>query len=138
MPEWVWKLSTKQVRILIKSMIVTNMRLGNYKYDNMFCSKYESLADDMMRLCIHAGWSGIKSIYKDKIWKITIIKNMNKPYVNNVKKEINHKEQEYNFKGAVYCISVSTEVLMVTRNGKSVWTGNSRGSNGRIVMLTSC
>lgn len=136
MPEWVWKLSNKQVRILIKSMIVTNMRLGNYKYNNMFCCEYESLADDMMRLCIHAGWSGIKSIYKDKIWKITIIKNMNNPYVNNIKKEKNHKEQEYNFKGAVYCISVSTEVFMVRRNGKSVWTGNSRGSNGPIVMLT--
>jgi DNA-directed RNA polymerase II subunit RPB2 len=136
LPEWVWKLSSTQVRILMKSMIAANMTTGNYKYDNMFCSKYESLADDMMRLCIHAGWSGIKSIYKDKIWKITIIKNMNKPYVNNVKKEINHKEQEYNFKGAVYCISVSTEVFMVRRNGKSVWTGNSRGSNGPIVMLT--
>ena len=136
MPDWVWKLSSKQVRILIKSIIVTNMRLGNYKYDNMFCSEYESLADDMMRLCIHAGWSGVKSIYKENIWKITIIKNMNNPYVNNIKKEKNHKEREYNYEGAVYCISVSTEVFMVRRNGKSVWTGNSRGSNGPIVMLT--
>jgi len=136
LPEWVWKLSSKQVKILIKSMIATNMTTENYKYDNMFCTKYESLADDMMRLCIHAGWSGIKSIYKENIWKITIIKHMNNPYVNNIKKEKKHKEQAYNYTGAVYCISVSTEVFMVRRNGKSVWTGNSRGSNGPIVMLT--
>jgi DNA-directed RNA polymerase II subunit RPB2 len=136
LPEWVWKLSRMQVKILMKSMISTNMTTCGYKYDNMFCTKYESLADDMMRLCIHAGWSGIKSIYKENIWKITIIKKMNNPFVNNIKKEINHKEEEYNYNGAVYCISVSTEVFMVRRNGKSVWTGNSRGSNGPIVMLT--
>jgi hypothetical protein len=136
LPEWVWKLSSMQVKILMKSIISTNMTKCGYKYDNMFCTKYESLADDMMRLCIHAGWSGIKSIYKENIWKITIIKKMNNPFVNNIKKEINHKEEEYNYNGAVYCISVSTEVFMVRRNGKSVWTGNSRGSNGPIVMLT--
>ena len=138
MPEWVWRLSSKQVKILMKSMIATNIELGHSKYDNMLCSKYESLVDDMMRLCIHAGWSGIKSIYKDKTWKITIIKKKNNPYANanDSRKEKQHCERVYNYNGPVYCISVSSEVFMVRRNGKSVWTGNSRGSNGPIVMLT--
>jgi DNA-directed RNA polymerase II subunit RPB2 len=137
MPSWVWKLSSKQVKILMKSMISTNMTLGNYKYDNMFCSKYESLADDMMRLCIHAGWSGVKSVYNGG-WKITISKKQNSPYANanSYRKEKRHHESVYRYTGAVYCISVSSEVFMVRRNGKSVWTGNSRGSNGPIVMLT--
>jgi hypothetical protein len=138
MPEWVWKLSSKQVKMLMKSMIETNIALGHSKYENMFCTTHESLADDMMRLCIHAGWSGIKSNYKENIWKITIIKNKNRPYANanNIHKEKQHCERVYNYKGPVYCVSVSTEVFMVRRNGKSVWTGNSRGSNGPIVMLT--
>jgi ribosomal protein L37AE/L43A len=149
LPEWVWKLSSRQVRILMKSMIAANMATRGYKYDNMFCSKYERLADDMMRLCIHAGWSGVKSLWKDSVskdgilkdggvWKITIIKKRNSPYANArySKKEKQHNERVYNYKGAVYCISVSSEVFMVRRNGKSVWTGNSRGSNGPIVMLT--
>ena len=138
LPEWVWKLSSKQVKILMKSMIATHIALGHSKYDNMFCTKYESLADDMMRLCIHAGWSGIKSLWKGDSWKITIIKKKNSPYANanDTRKEKNHVEEAYNYEGAVYCISVSTEVFMVRRNGKSVWTGNSRGSNGPIVMLT--
>jgi DNA-directed RNA polymerase II subunit RPB2 len=137
MPEWVWKLSSNQVKILMKSMIATGNNYSLHKYDNMFCTKYESLADDMMRLCIHAGWSGVKSIWKG-LWKITIIKKKNNPYanVNDIRKEINHVEEAYNYEGAVYCISVSSEVFMVRRNGKSVWTGNSRGSNGPIVMLT--
>ena len=138
LPEWVWKLSSKQVKILMKSMIATHIALGHSKYDNMFCTKYESLADDMMRLCIHAGWSGIKSLWKGDSWKITIIKKKNSPYANanDTRKEKNHVEEVYNYEGTVYCISVSTEVFMVRRNGKSVWTGNSRGSNGPIVMLT--
>jgi hypothetical protein len=137
MPEWVWKLSSRQVRILMKSMISANIRLGHNKYDNMFCSKYESLADDMMRLCIHAGWSGVKSVYNGG-WKITIIKKQNNAYANaaSYRKEKRHHESVYRYTGAVYCISVSSEVFMVRRNGKSVWTGNSRGSNGPIVMLT--
>ena len=137
MPEWVWKLSSRQVRILMKSMISANMRMGHNKYDNMFCSKYESLADDMMRLCIHAGWSGVKSVYNGG-WKITIIKKQNNAYANaaSYRKEKRHHERVYRYTGAVYCISVSSEVFMVRRNGKSVWTGNSRGSNGPIVMLT--
>ena len=137
MPEWVWKLSSRQVRILMKSMISANMRMGHNKYDNMFCSKYESLADDMMRLCIHAGWSGVKSVYNGG-WKITIIKKQNNAYANAASycKEKRHHESVYRYTGAVYCISVSSEVFMVRRNGKSVWTGNSRGSNGPIVMLT--
>jgi len=136
MPSWVWKLSSKQVHILMKSMISTNMTLGNYKYDNMFCVASERLADDMMRLCIHAGWSGIKSMYKG-LWKITIIKKKNNAYANAANnKEIHSSECVYRYTGAVYCISVSSEVFMVRRNGKSVWTGNSRGSNGPIVMLT--
>ena len=137
MPEWVWKLSSRQVRILMKSMISTNMKMGHNKYDNMFCSKYESLADDMMRLCIHAGWSGVKSVYNGG-WKITIIKKQNNAYANAVsyRKEKRNHESVYRYTGAVYCISVSSEVFMVRRNGKSVWTGNSRGSNGPIVMLT--
>jgi len=138
MPSWVWKLSSKQIKMLMKSMINTHMVLGHSKYDNMFFTTKEGLADDMMRMCIHAGWSGIKSIYKENIWKITIIKKKNNPYANanDIRKEKQHNESVYNYKGPVYCISVSSEVFMVRRNGKSVWTGNSRGSNGPIVMLT--
>ena len=133
-PAWVWKLSTVQCRYLVKSMVsVKNDDIKN-NFENMYCTLHESLADDMMRLLIHAGWSGIKSRF-NRYWKITIIKNKNKPIVNDPNDKSN-KENIYYYQGAVYCLSVSTEVFMVRRNGKSVWTGNSRGSNGPIVMLT--
>jgi DNA-directed RNA polymerase beta subunit len=133
-PSWVWELSTNQCRYLVKSMVsVKNEDIKN-NFENMYCTLCESLADDMMRLLIHAGWSGIKSQYNN-YWKITIVKNKNKPIVNNPNDKSN-KENIYYYEGSVYCLSVSTEIFMVRRNGKSVWTGNSRGSNGPIVMLT--
>lgn len=44
-------------------------------------------------------------------------------------------ERLYDYEGAVYCISVPNEVFYVRRDGKPVWTGNSR-SNGPVVQLT--
>ena len=134
LPDWVWKLSTKQCRILVKAMVsVKNPDIAN-NFENMYCTFIESLADDMMRLLIHSGWSGIKSKYKN-CWKITIIKHKNTPLINS-DKDKSCKENIYYYQGPVYCLNVSTEIFMVRRNGKSVWTGNSRGSNGPIVMLT--
>ena len=46
------------------------------------------------------------------------------------------EEYMYDYKGPVFCLQVPSEVFMVRKNGKSVWTGNSRGSNGPIVLLT--
>jgi|APGre2960657373_1045057.scaffolds.fasta_scaffold02039_3 DNA-directed RNA polymerase II subunit RPB2 len=134
LPEWVWKLSSKQCKILVKAMVsVKNPNISN-NFDNMYCTFIESLADDMTRLLIHCGWCGIKSKYKN-CWKITIIKHKNTPVINNYKDK-SSKENIYYYEGPVYCLKVSTEIFMVRRNGKSVWTGNSRGSNGPIVMLT--
>jgi hypothetical protein len=134
LPDWVWKLSTKQCRILVKAMVsVKNPDIAN-NFENMYCTFIESLADDMMRLLIHSGWCGIKSKYKN-CWKITIIKHKNTPLINS-DKDKSCKENIYYYQGPVYCLNVSTEIFMVRRNGKSVWTGNSRGSNGPIVMLT--
>ena len=44
-------------------------------------------------------------------------------------------ERVYDYEGAVYCISVHNEVFYARRDGKSVWTGNSRAS-GPVVQLT--
>jgi len=133
--EWVWELSQDQVRKLIYSMQLANNTLEKFEY--ITCST--GLADDFMRLCLHAGWSGTKSLYTqtnedNDLWKIEINKTNNEPSVNN--KEDTCEEELYDYEGPVYCISVSTEVFMVRKNGKCVWTGNSRGSNGPIVMLT--
>jgi DNA-directed RNA polymerase beta subunit len=134
MSHWVWELSAKQCRLLIKAMVSVKNDDITHNFENMYCTLNENLADDMMKLLIHAGWSGIKSRYK-RYWKVTIIKHKNSPKINN-QNDKNCSENIYYYQGSVYCLNVSTEIFMVRRKGKSVWTGNSRGSNGPIVMLT--
>jgi DNA-directed RNA polymerase beta subunit len=154
LPQWVWELSQEQVRKLIHAM-----QLGDGCFNKNGCSIYytasSGLADDFMRLCLHAGWSAMKSCHikagsnqvkirgRDvcnnyDIWRISVITSKNEPSVNHGhhKKQNIQEEELYDYQGSVYCLSVSTEVFMVRRNGKPVWTGNSRGSNGPIVMLT--
>lgn len=51
------------------------------------------------------------------------------------KQELEIIERVYDYEGSVYCISVPNEVFYVRRDGKPVWTGNSRAS-GPVVQLT--
>jgi hypothetical protein len=113
-PEWVWKLSKNQSQLLVTSI------MSEFK-DNIVNSL--ELANNILRLILHTGWNG---------------KYINKQIIIN-KNEYDYsfrEESVYDFKGAVYCLQVPSEIFMVKRNGKPVWTGNSRGSNGPIVMLT--
>uniref|UniRef100_A0A6C0CDY3 DNA-directed RNA polymerase n=1 Tax=viral metagenome TaxID=1070528 RepID=A0A6C0CDY3_9ZZZZ len=119
LPEWIWELSTRQARIVVNYM-------NDHK--NIYNTDDEKKADDYMRLLIHSGWNGNKSKFNDG-WKVVIIKLSN-IITNGGNCEI------YNYSGSVYCLQVPSEVFMVRRNGKAIWTGNSRGSNGPIVMLT--
>lgn len=151
LPVWVWQLSQKQARILLKSIIV---------YGKKFLSKsihyYTSssqLADDLMRLSLHAGWSAHKSlcmpagsvtkienkkiITNFNLWHINIRQNKNNPLVNNQKicSKKTQIEKVILYKGPVFCLNVSNEVFYVRRNGIPVWTGNSR-STGPYSLVT--
>jgi hypothetical protein len=118
------------------------------------------LADDLMRLALHAGWSankylhipketestteGCKVISNQDIWCISIIKTKNNPAVNNGHltylsryKRQNTQVEEIiqSYQGSVHCLSVPNEVFYVRRNGFPVWTGNSR-STGPYSLVT--
>ena len=43
-------------------------------------------------------------------------------------------ERLYDYNGAVDCISVPNEIFYVRRNGKAVWTGNSRPRGPRTLL----
>lgn len=155
MPDWVWKISNEQAQLLVYSMQLGDGCFHKTTTSSMYYTSSTKLADDFMRLLLHAGWSGNKSCHikagantsyiKEReitnnydIWRISIMKTRNEPCINHWqdKRQEIQEEEIYDYKGAVYCLSVSSEVFMVRRNGKQVWTGNSRGSNGPIVMLT--
>jgi DNA-directed RNA polymerase subunit RPC12/RpoP len=65
------------------------------------------------------------------------MKNKCEPCVNHghTHKQSVQKERLYTEKVPVYCITVPNGVFYIRRNGKAVWTGNSRNS-GPVVQLT--
>ena len=137
LPEWVFKLSQNQARILIESM-------GN---SVLYSTKSSRLADQFSQLCLHAGWSATKTtrIHKGDesqmnertrvirnydLFRVSVNKKFNNPEVNRGHyKKKNVKEDElYDYEGPVHCVEVEGNVFMVRRNGKPVWTANSRSS----------
>ena len=137
LPEWVWNLSKTQAKLLSHFMQLGEYGFNKTKSSSVYYSASSKLADDFTKLLLHAGLCGNKSFHINdvnnkniSVWKVTILKTKNEPIVSQ------QEESIYNYKGAVYCLSVQSEIFMVRKNGKPVWSGNSRGSNGPIVMLT--
>jgi DNA-directed RNA polymerase II subunit RPB2 len=154
LPDWVWKLSVRQTKILIKGLIAGDGTVMKNGVERFFTSSI-ILSDQFQRLCLHAGWSankvrvyeaGTKFIIKGKstqanadYWSLTINKHKNNPMVNHshVHQQKIQSEELLRFTGNVYCIQVPSHVFYVRRNGKPVWTGNSNrhGQKGTIGAL---
>lgn len=152
LPKWVWELSASQCQKLIASMILGD---GSEDKKNV-CRYYTSsnqLADDFMRLCLHAGWSCNRYTHIKKgtqtqiggrtittnydVIRLGVVKTKNTPEVNHshVKKQNAQTEEIIDYEGPVFCLQVPSEIFYVRRNGKPVWTGNSR-SRGPRTQLT--
>ena len=151
LPSWVWQLSQCQAKKLLEAMC-----LGDGTLRGSSVSYYTSsvqLADDVMRLALHAGWSGNKYLHIKKgslssidgpkiisnydMWRISLIKGKNNPAVNygHAQDQNSQVEEVFPYKGSVYCLTVPNEVFYVRRNGLPVWTGNSR-STGPYSLVT--
>lgn len=124
MPEWIWELSKTQCMNLIEGILINNI-LDDM---NIYTTKSKKFANDFMRLCIHIGWVCDIDKINEEIYKLTIWKTNDKmmPYV------IRYKNETINYtKQPVFCLEVPNEIFMVRRNGRHVWTGNSRARGTR-------
>jgi len=147
LPDWVWRLNKEQCRLLITSMMLGDGYI-NSSNANMYYTSSKRLADDLCRLCLHAGWSSHMRLLDGRVagtsaiissdgriitstadnYTITIIKTKLEPEVNHghSKKQNGQSEEWIDYEGKVYCLTVRTGIFMVRENGKPVWTGNSR------------
>ena len=101
---------------------------------DVFSTIDRQVAGDLQRLCLHAGWSA-DFTFSDKIYRVRIVcedprVNLPDDMTNNVT-----RETLYHYEGSVYCLTVPTEVFYVRRDGKPVFTGNSREA-GPVQLLT--
>jgi len=143
LPEWVWRLSREQCRVLIGGMMLGDghtMATGTRRYD----TSSTVLADQFQRLCLHAGWSCNKmvkyeagheatkadgKVIKSTVdaYRLTIIESQNTPMVNkNITPDGEERHDAFEaYKGKVYCCTVVGDgVIYMRRNGVVVWSGN--------------
>jgi DNA-directed RNA polymerase beta subunit len=131
LPDWVFNLSKHQARILINSIVMYNKQNSSrIPVPLNYISENKRLVDQLQQLCLHAGWiSNIsKGVGKYKISIYTGQKSINS---NKCKKFSSSRNC------IVFCLTVSSGVFYTRRNGKAVWTGNSRGrGNNNVISLT--
>ena len=127
LPDWTWYLSSDLCRVVISNIFFDSI---NINITNKI------LANDIMRLCLHAGYS-TNIITKYNLastnilyYTITINENNNEPLVNEYVKS----DRMVPFNGMVYCCTVPGEgILYVNRNGITCLCGNSRhGQKGTL------
>jgi len=152
LPEFVWKLSKRQAKILLESLVLCD---GNVtKTTTCYYTSSKKLADDVMKLSIHAGWSARIKVIRKKgspyhikntkgninadALSVRITKTKNEPQINHghIKKQKGQHESIYSYNGYVYCLQVPSHVFMIRQNNKNVWTGNCCYTKGHDVLTT--
>ena len=92
----------------------------------------KSVADDMQRLSLHCGYASTITESSPGRFTVTVLRTDLEPEVNNGTAQI---EKWVPYTGKVYCIEVPNHVFYVRRNGKTVWSGNSRSGNKSILAI---
>mgnify|MGYP000107776495 FL=1 len=110
-PDWLYKINTKQLKLFIDNLL----------FNNSF--RMSGLVDKFQHLCLHAGLSC--KITQNNICVIDSLSIVSDKY----DVFINSKQTP------VFCLQVESEIFMIRRNGKMMWTGNSRAS-GPVTKLT--
>jgi DNA-directed RNA polymerase beta subunit len=161
LPDWVWYLNRDQCKTLIQGMMYGDGDKPNKHGTKRYYTSSTKLADDFQRLCLHAGYSTNKTkrtgmeagtsrvmkktgkiiTHNADAYHLNIIESQNEPLVNknyNMTRDEGALDSWEDYDGMVYCCTVplGEGVIYVRRNGVSVWSGNSRASNGPIVSLT--
>jgi len=141
-PQWAFELSARQSRILIDGMCLGD---GHETPTSLHYSTSSiGLRDDLQILCQHAGWTsyyakryeaGYSATKKDGSiitttadnWDIGIRRTRLYPTINHghINEQDGQSESIHPFTGKVYCLRVPSEVFLVRRHARIVWTGNS-------------
>ena len=134
-PKWVKNLSSRQIEILLASMFKGD---GSYNKRGLWC-KYtttsKKLAEDIQECLLKIGLSGAISTYdpvtkkpghidgraiKGKLLQYTV--SVNRAY--NEPSMYYAKLEEVPYDGYVYCATVPNHAMLVERNGKILFSGN--------------
>jgi len=111
LPKWLKNQPKEILQTLFDTMIKGDGWINGKGFGYKSISK--RLLDDMSEISLKLGYA--VTTYKDSI---SITKEQVLP-------TINSKPKIINYKGKIYCVSVPNSIIMVRRNGKAIWSGNS-------------
>ena len=154
LPAWAFQLSAAQSRVLLNGMFLGD---GHETATSLhYYTSSKGLVDDVQIVCQHAGYTSYSNVryeagstatMKDgrtitttaDAWDIGIRRTRLRPTLNHghAAEQDGQKEVVEAFSGKVYCLRVPSEVFMVRRRGRCVWTGNSsrHGQKGTCGMI---
>ena len=121
-PDWMFQTSRAQIRLLIHYMTISRK--------DVFVTRSKIVSDQFQQLCLCAGYL-YRTKHDNKNFVYIIERENNSLIVNNGEEQLELFEHE---KCHVVCIEVPNQRFYVRRNGKAVWTGNSR-STGNVTMM---
>jgi len=156
LPDWVFDLSATQAQRLVMAMC-----LGDGHETATSLHYYTSsikLKDSLQRLVQHTGWTAYTTILRKAghitvlkdgriitsthdSWNIGIRRTRLSSTINHGHKHTQNGQSEtlVPYNGNVYCISIPSEVFLVRRKGRCVWTGNCsrHGQKGTVGLIIS-
>ena len=121
-------LSRKQLGILFTTMMKGD---GSFKNNipKMYYSKSYRLISDMQEIVMKLGMAATIG-KQDDTYYISIAQQTNTTVNPKIKTNNRNKYEWIDYKGEVYCCTVPTGIIMVRRNGKAAWSGNTMGEYG--------
>ncbi|KAG2425004.1 hypothetical protein HXX76_014162 [Chlamydomonas incerta] len=145
LPDWFFGLSRDKARVFLAALFAFGGHSETVLYSYASprdpdvlvmegCSP--RLAGDLQRLALHAGYAATVSPCGASPRHIILSVDRSPQSRTARPPPPAHSERIYAYTGPVFCLKVPGEVFMVRRNGKAVWTGNSRGANGPLASLT--
>jgi intein/homing endonuclease/ribosomal protein L37AE/L43A len=139
LPEWCFYLPKKYASALLDGMLCGDGETMKGTVTRRYYTSSRRLVDDVQTIALHAGFAcnyrmryeaGHTAVGKTKTitttedaYTLTIVSKQTEPAVNRDVK--NPQDKIINYKGQIYCCTVSTGVIYVRRNGLAKWAGNS-------------
>jgi len=141
-------LCPRQLRILLNSLILGDGYPHSKSKNRYYVTSSQCLRDDVQEIALKAGFGSNywpkkchvakirgRIIHSGPAWEVSITNHSKTPTV--YSKEKRGKESWVNYDGEIYCVEVPNHTLLVRRNGKTIFCGNSiETSEGHDVPLT--
>lgn len=147
LPSWCFALDVRHTRLLIDGMMLGDGHTMSNTTTRRYDTSSKGLADDFMRLCLHAGWAathiikypaghsnhainGRPVVQTADAHRLTICTVQNRPIINKYmsSKGLQQDSWKEEFNGRVYCCTVPSHVMYLRRDGLPIWSGNSSRS----------